>query len=67
LVTTRGSQVRIETNDPASLSATVLASLDTHSASLRGLTVSPPSLEAAFLRLTEDGIASPVEARAHVA
>jgi ABC-2 type transport system ATP-binding protein len=66
VVTTRGSHVRIETNDPASISAAVLASLDTRSADLRGLTVSPPSLEAAFLRLT-DGAASSSEERAHVA
>jgi ABC-2 type transport system ATP-binding protein len=66
-VTTRGPQVRIETNDPASVSAAVLAGLDARSAALRGLTISPPSLEAAFLRLTNDADADPTEERAHVA
>jgi ABC-2 type transport system ATP-binding protein len=66
-VTTRGSRVQIETNEPARVAAAVLADLDAHSASLRGLTISPPSLEAAFLRLTDEGTASPTEERAHVA
>jgi ABC-2 type transport system ATP-binding protein len=66
-VTTTGSRVQIETNDPARVTASVLAGIGTRTAALRGLAVSPPSLEAAFLRLTRDrsGIAS--EEMTHVA
>lgn len=53
-VTTHGSSVEIETNDPTGVTAAVLAGLDSRSAGLRGVTISPPSLEAAFLRLTQD-------------
>src|SRR3954468_20118611 len=66
-ITAHGSRVRIDANDPASVSATVLAGLGTRTADLRGLTVSPPSLEAAFLRLTNDATANPTEVPAHVA
>jgi ABC-2 type transport system ATP-binding protein len=58
-ITTSGPRVRIETNDPATVMATILAGLDTHAVDLRGLTVSQPSLETAFLQLTEDPGTSP--------
>jgi len=63
--TTRGSRVQIETNDPASVTVAVLGGLDTRAAGLRAMTVSPPSLEAAFLRLTHDH--TEIEDTAHVA
>jgi ABC-2 type transport system ATP-binding protein len=66
-VTTSGPRVRIETNDPATVTATILAGLDTHAVNLRGLTVSQPSLETAFLRLTEDRRTSPIEEVTNVA
>jgi ABC-2 type transport system ATP-binding protein len=52
-VTTSGPRVRIDVNDAASTAATILAGLGADAVNLRGLTVSPPSLEAAFRRLTE--------------
>lgn len=67
VVTTHGPRVRIQTNDPASVAATVLAGLDAHAANLRGLTVSQPSLETAFLQLTEEPRVNPNEAVADVA
>jgi ABC-2 type transport system ATP-binding protein len=57
VTTTTGSRVRIETNDPERVTSTILAGLDS-SANLRGLTVAQPSLETAFLRLTEDTTAA---------
>ena len=66
-VTTIGPRVRIRTNDPATVTATILAGLDTHAVNLRGLTVSQPSLETAFLQLTEDPCTSPTEEVADVA
>jgi len=66
-VTTTGSHVRIETNDPEGVTAAILAGLDNRSANLRGLTVTAPSLEAAFLQLTEDPTAVPTNEPAHVA
>ncbi len=65
-VTTSGSCVRIQTNDTAAVTAAVLAQLDTHAVSLSGLTVLQPSLESAFLQLT-DGQTSPTEEVADVA
>ena len=47
--------------------AVVRAGLDTHAANLRGLTVSQPSLETAFLQLTEAPCAYASEAVADVA
>ena len=52
-VTTSGPRVRIQTNDAATVTAAVLAGLDNHTVNLRGLTVSQPSLETAFLQLTD--------------
>ena len=52
-VTTSGSCVRIETNDTAAVTAVILANLDAHAVKLCGLTVSQPSLESAFLQLTD--------------
>ncbi len=66
-VITSGPRVRIRTNDPATVTATILAGLDTHAVNLRGLTVSQPSLETAFLQLTEDPCTSPTEEVADVA
>ena len=54
VLTTNGRRVRIETNDVATVTAAIVAGLDTHAKNLRGLTVSQPSLETAFLRLTAD-------------
>jgi ABC-2 type transport system ATP-binding protein len=51
-VTTSGSFVRIETNDTAAATTVVLANLDSRAVSLRGLTVLQPSIESAFLQLT---------------
>jgi ABC-2 type transport system ATP-binding protein len=65
-IATDGPRVRITTNDPASVTAAILAGLDTHAVDLRGLTVVQPSLEAAFLQLTE-AAALPIEEVAHVA
>lgn len=53
-VATSGSRVQIKTNDPAAVTASILAGLESHAADLRGLTVSQPSLETAFLKLTEE-------------
>jgi ABC-2 type transport system ATP-binding protein len=66
-VTTIGPRVRIRTNDAATVTATILAGLDSHAVNLRGLTVSQPSLETAFLQLTEDPYTSPTEEVADVA
>ncbi len=66
-VTTNGSRVRIDTNDPSAVTASILAGLDRHAANLRGLTVSQPSLETAFLQLTQDRTATPIEEQANVA
>jgi ABC-2 type transport system ATP-binding protein len=52
-VTTSGSSVRIKTHDTAAVTAAILANLDTHAVKLCGLTVSEPSLESAFLQLTD--------------
>jgi ABC-2 type transport system ATP-binding protein len=52
-VTISGPRVRIATNDPETVTAAVLAGLDSRAASLRGLTVTQPSLESAFLQLTD--------------
>ncbi len=59
-VTRTGSRVQIETNDTANVTSAVLAGLDRRTAQLRGLTVSQPSLETAFLQFTQDqsGIAT---------
>jgi ABC-2 type transport system ATP-binding protein len=65
-VTTNGSCVRIETNDTAGVTTVVLANLDTRATTLRGLTVLPASLEAAFLQLT-NGATGPTEEVADVA
>jgi ABC-2 type transport system ATP-binding protein len=66
-VTTSGSRVRIDTNDPSAVTASILAGLDSHAANLRGLTVSQPSLETAFLQLTQDLTETPIEEQANVA
>jgi ABC-2 type transport system ATP-binding protein len=66
-VTTSGSRVRIRTNDTATVTATILAGLGTDAVNLRGLTVSQPSLETAFLQLTEDPTGSPTEELTDVA
>ncbi|MGO9873610.1 MAG: ABC transporter ATP-binding protein [Acidimicrobiia bacterium] len=66
-VTTSGSRVRIDTNDPAAVTASILAGLDSHAANLRGLTVLQPSLETAFLQLTQDLTETPIEEQANVA
>jgi ABC-2 type transport system ATP-binding protein len=66
-VTTSGPRVRIRTNDPATVTATILAGLDAHAVNLRGLTVSQPSLEAAFLQLIEAPCRTPTEEVADVA
>ena len=66
-VTTSGPRVLIKTNDPATVSATLLAGLEAHAVNLRGLTVSQPSLEAAFLQLTEDPCTSPTTEATNVA
>jgi len=52
-ITTNGSCVRIKTNDTAAVTAAILANLDTRAVKLCGLTVSEPSLESAFLQLTD--------------
>ena len=52
-VSTSGSCVTIKTHDTAAVTAAILADLDTHAVKLRGLTVSEPSLESAFLELTD--------------
>jgi ABC-2 type transport system ATP-binding protein len=60
-VDTSGSRVQIKTNDPTAVTASILAGLESHAADLRGLTVSQPSLETAFLKLTEERRTSPTE------
>jgi ABC-2 type transport system ATP-binding protein len=65
-VTTSGSRVRIETHDTAAATTVVLANLDNRAASLRGLTVVQPSLESAFLQLTNSAT-RPTEEVADVA
>jgi len=67
VVTTTGSRVRIETNEPERVTATILAGLDHHRANLRGLTVATPSLEAAFLHLTQVPTAVSTNEAANVA
>jgi hypothetical protein len=57
--------VWIETNDAASVTASILAGVDT--TELRGLTVSQPSLEAAFLQLTGSTREEPDTELPHVA
>ena len=54
VVTIMGSRVRIETNNPALVTAAVLGGLEPRTTELRGLSVSQPSLETAFLRFTQD-------------
>lgn len=60
-VTTNGPRVEIKTNDTQAVTATILANLDTDAVNLRGLTVSQPSLESAFLQLTDVANTSPNE------
>ena len=67
VVTRNGTRARIETNDPGAVTATILSGLDTRAVNLRGLTVSQPSLETAFLQLTREPIALADEEAAHVA
>jgi ABC-2 type transport system ATP-binding protein len=52
-VTTSGSSVRIKTHDTAAVTAAILDNLDTHAVKLCGLVVSEPSIESAFLQLTD--------------
>ena len=66
-ITCRGSHVRIDTDDPAHLTATVLAELGPRAAGLRGLSVVQPSLETAFRALTEADAVNVTEAMSHVA
>jgi ABC-2 type transport system ATP-binding protein len=66
-VTTKGSHAQISTNDPARVTATLLAGLDNHAVNLRGLSVSQPSLETAFLQLTGDPTAPTTETMTNVA
>jgi ABC-2 type transport system ATP-binding protein len=66
-VTTSGPSVRIETNDTAAVTAAILATHDTNAVHLCGLTVSQPSLESAFLQLTDGPNPSPIEEVADVA
>jgi ABC-2 type transport system ATP-binding protein len=66
-VTTCGSCVRIETHDTAGVASAILAELDTRVVKLCGLTVSEPSLESAFLQLTDGPNSSPIEEGADVA
>jgi ABC-2 type transport system ATP-binding protein len=60
-VTTNGPRVEIKTNDTQAVTATILANLDTLAVDLCGLTVSQPSLESAFLQLTDSPNTSPTE------
>jgi len=60
-VTTSGSWVWIETNETAAVTAVILANLDAHAVKLCGLTVSEPSIESAFLQLTDGPDPSPTE------
>jgi ABC-2 type transport system ATP-binding protein len=60
-VTSSGTSVRVVTNDTAAVTATVLANLGAQAVSLCGLTVSEPSLESAFLQLTDNLAARPLE------
>ncbi len=66
-VTTNGTLVRIKTNDTSALTATILANLDTCGGTLCGLTVSQPSLESAFLQITDDPYGSPTKDLSDVA
>jgi len=66
-ITTSGQRVLIRTNDPSSTTAAVLAGLDNYAVNLRGLTVSQPSLETAFLQLTEEPATNTIGATAYVA
>jgi ABC-2 type transport system ATP-binding protein len=52
-VATSGSSVRIETHDTATVTTAVLANLDARATGLSGLSVLQPSLESAFLQLTD--------------
>jgi hypothetical protein len=60
-VTTNGSRVRIKTNDTEFVTATILANLNTLAVNLCSLTVSQPSLESAFLQLTDSSNPSLIE------
>ena len=60
-VTTSEGCVQIETNDTAAVTAAILANLDPPAMNLRGLTVSEPSLESAFLQLTGGANTSPIK------
>ncbi len=66
-VTTSGSSVRIETHDTAGVTSAILSDLDNRAVELCGLTVSEPSLESAFLHLTDGSSTSPIEVVADVA
>jgi ABC-2 type transport system ATP-binding protein len=48
-----GNEVRIETQDAAALTARLFTQLGSRAGDLRALAISPPSLETAFLKLTE--------------
>jgi hypothetical protein len=65
-LTTSGPTARITTSDPARVTSAILAGLGHHAGSLRGLSVSQPSLETAFLGLTEQS-SDGTEPVAHVA
>ena len=65
-VTTTGSRVRVETTDPTRVTGEILAGLDSRAA-LRGLTVREPSLESAFLQLTDEPADPNPEVVTHVA
>jgi ABC-2 type transport system ATP-binding protein len=60
-VTTSGSCVWIETNETAAVTAVILANLDAQAVKLCGLTISEPSIESAFLQLTDGPDPSPTE------
>ena len=66
-ITTSGSSVRIETHDTAGVTSAILANVDNRAVKLCGLTVSEPSLESAFLQLTDGPNTSPIEGAADVA
>ena len=52
-VTTGERSMTIMTSDTAAVTAAILANLDTRAVGLSGLTVSQPSLESAFLQITD--------------
>ena len=66
-ITTSGSSVRIETHDTAGVTSVILASLDRQAVRLCGLTTSEPSLESAFLQLTDDPNANRIGEEVNVA